>query len=305
MNEKLNQPKGFGEMLDLTFRLCKNSFSGFFMIFLIVLGPLYLIEAIILFLTGTSFFHETSAADVLFDQLQSSPQNLEESDILNVINSGGSIATLFIGLAALILLPITRASVLFGVDQLKNNQLFTAKMVLKRAFSKFWSIFFSSLLFAIIVFGMVFVGIMGTILIGVLIGSATNTAVGILLGILLFLGMAVVVALLIVRWNLFLGVVVIEGEAPGLSRSWRITHKNTWKILGFFIVMGIITSVISSAIGGVATNLLGPSVLNTIITDLVSLLTGMISAVAYAIIYHDMKIRHDGDDLKEMIDDYN
>lgn len=302
MDEQLNRPKGFGEMLDLTFRLCKNDFSGFFMILLVVLGPVYLIEAIILFLTGTNFFHELSPTDTLFGQM---PNGFSEKESLQTFNFiTASIGTLFVGLATLILLPVTRSGVLIAVGQLKNKEHFTAGIVIKRAFSKFWPIFGCSLLFGIIVFGMIFAGVLTPTLIGVIIGSTLNKILGIVIGVLLFIGIAVVAALLMTRWSLFLGSVVIENDAPGLSRSWHLTQQRTWKTLGFFIVVSIITGVISTAISGITVLVMGNSVLSIIINDLVSILTSMIFSVAYAVIYFDMKIRHDGDDLKDMIDSY-
>ncbi|WP_164667195.1 hypothetical protein [Virgibacillus doumboii] len=39
MNEGLNSPKGFGEILDVAFSLSKQYFSKFFLIVLIVIGP--------------------------------------------------------------------------------------------------------------------------------------------------------------------------------------------------------------------------------------------------------------------------
>ena len=47
MDERFNRPKGFGEILDLTFSLSKNKFRDFFFISLIFMGPIYLIQALI------------------------------------------------------------------------------------------------------------------------------------------------------------------------------------------------------------------------------------------------------------------
>lgn len=303
MNEQLNRPKDFGELLDLTFRLCKNHFSGFFMILLIVLGPIYIFEAILLSFAGTSFFQEMSPADAIFGQFRSNLAGNESFQ--SSFNFGlAGIGSLIVGMATLVLLPVTRSGVLIAVHQIKDNQDFTAGSVIKRSFSKFWPILGCSLLFGIIVFGMSFVGVISPTIIGAVLSATINSVLGIGVGILLFIGVAIVAALLITRWSLFLGSVVIDNDAPGLTRSWHLTTNRTWKTLGFFIVVFIITSIIGGAVGGITGILLGGSVLSTIINDLVSLLTSMIFSVAYAVIYFDMKIRHDGDDLKDMIEDY-
>ena len=49
---------------------------------------------------------------------------------------------------------------------------------------------------------------------------------------------------------------------------------------------------------------LGNSVLLTLIANLVTLITTMIFYVGYGVMYLDLKTRHDGDDIKEMLEDY-
>ena len=41
------------------------------------------------------------------------------------------------------------------------------------------------------------------------------------------------------------------------------------------------------------------------IVSLASIFTTLIFSVGYAVMYLDLKVRHDADDLKEMIEDYN
>jgi hypothetical protein len=43
----------------------------------------------------------------------------------------------------------------------------------------------------------------------------------------------------------------------------------------------------------------------SIIVNIVTLLTSLFFYVGYGVIYLDLKTRHDADDLKEMIDDYD
>lgn len=298
--DELKQPKGFGEILDLTFRLCKNRFSDFFLILLIVVGPVYLLQALVLWLSGTSFFKQMGGGYGYFQQILS---GLNEDDALATVQAS-DIWTLILGFISSILLAVALGAVLYGVQHMKNQQDFTAGIVIKQAFSRFWGIFGSSLLFGLIAFGMIFVPF---IFVGIFVAISAMAApiAGILLGILLFFGVSLVVVLLLIRWSLYLGSVVIEKNAPGLGRSWHLTRKRTWKTLGMFIVIIIITTVIEMAVGGAVGAVLGGSVLYTMIANLIGLFTNMILFIVYAIIYNDFKTRHDGEDLREMIEDYD
>ncbi|MFD2043703.1 hypothetical protein ACFSTA_04850 [Ornithinibacillus salinisoli] len=296
MDDQFNKVKGFGEILDQTFRLCKKNFSNFFLIFLIILGPIYLLEALLSLASGTSFFRQVGSGTNWFEQIISG-----YDETLNNTTTGSDI---FLGLLILILTPVAYAAILFAVSLMRNNVEFTAKMVIKKAFSKFWPIFWSSLLFGLILFVLVFALIM-IVVIPSTIGSFINPFMGIAWGVLLFLGLGLVIAIFLTRWSFYLCATVLEEDAPGISRSWQLTRQNLWRILGLYVVIILITTIIGAAIEGVFSLFLGSSVLVTIIVDLVAILTSIILAVAYAVIYFDLKVRNDGDDLKEMIDEYS
>lgn len=63
MDPQFNKPKGFGEILDHTFRLSKKRFKDFFLIFLILVGPVYLLDALLQLLGGTNFFREIDGGE--------------------------------------------------------------------------------------------------------------------------------------------------------------------------------------------------------------------------------------------------
>ncbi len=58
MKDQFGRQKRFSEILDHTFQLLKSNFSTFFLVCLILLGPIYLIEALLLLNSGVSFFRE-------------------------------------------------------------------------------------------------------------------------------------------------------------------------------------------------------------------------------------------------------
>ena len=69
MDTKFNKPKTFGEILDHTFSLSKNRFKDFFLILLILMGPIYLLQALIQLLSGVSFFRELGSGEMWFEQI--------------------------------------------------------------------------------------------------------------------------------------------------------------------------------------------------------------------------------------------
>ncbi|MBY7141540.1 hypothetical protein KFZ56_00135 [Virgibacillus sp. NKC19-3] len=294
---KQQQTKGFGEILDAAFRLCKNHFSDFFKIVLILIGPIYLLQAIILLLSGTSFFREMGSGSSRFDQIFSSVEASANTTL------GEDLANIVVTFPMLILYPVALAAGLFAINQLNKGQEFTVKSVIKQAFSKFWQILGSSLLFGVIFFGMVFVPTIIITIFGV-IGTMAAPVAGIIMMIILFLGLGFTVFFFMSRWSLYLGATVFDDNMPGLARSWRLTRKQVWKVLGIYLVLSLIFFIISVAIESIFIMLLGTSVLYTLIINLVTLFTSMVFMVGYAILYFDLKTRHDGDDLNEMIDDY-
>lgn len=306
MNTKFSKPKGFGEILDHTFRLSKNRFKDFFLIFLILLGPVYLLQALIELAAGISFFRTVGTGETWFDGIINSFSGEFTVEEGQEVNLAAELGTGLIGLISIILAPIAQAAILFALNHMRKNEEFTVKLVIKQAFSRFWPIIGSSLLFGVIVFGIVFVPIFTIGFAGVFGAALLEPGVGIVVaGIVLLLAFAVAVAYLLTRWSFYFGAAAIENDAPGLGRSWRLTKKRGWILLLLFIVFGLIVGIVSSAFELTFGLVLGNSVLYGMIINVVSLFTSMLFAVGFGVMFLDLKTRHDADDLNEMIDDYN
>lgn len=305
MDTMFHKPKSFGEILDHTFSLSKKRFKEFFLILLIFMGPVYLLEAIIQFVSGTRLIRETGAGNNWFEQMIA---GFNKTDTINTANFGAGIGSLLgavlVGILGTILFPVAEASILLAVNHIRNNEDYTAGTLIKQAFSRFWPILGSTILFGLITFGITIVPFVIVVLAGVF-GSFISPFVGIPLAILLFLGFAIGIGLLLTRWSFYFGSVVLDHSAPGLSRSWRLTKKRTWITMGLYIVFYLIISCVSFAVQATFSAVLGNSVLLSIIVNLISLFTTLFFSVGYAVMYLDLKLRNDADDLKEMIRDYD
>ncbi|MEH7438972.1 hypothetical protein V7182_15980 [Neobacillus drentensis] len=301
MDTKFNKPKGFGEILDHTFSISKSRFKDFFRILLLIMGPIYLLEAIVQLASGTSFFRAVGSGGAWYEQMLSS---FEETGTLDSSSLGADVGVILVGLISLILGPVAEAAILFAIDHVRRNEEYTVGSVIKQAFSRFWPMIGSSILFGLIVFAIILVPILIITLV-VVIGVEIHPVISILGAILLFLGSAVGVGLLLTRWSFYFGSVVLDKESPGMARSWRLTKKRTWPLVGLYLVFYLIISSIGFAVQMTFGLFLGNSVLLSIISNIATLFTTLIFTVGYGVMYLDLKLRHDADDLKEMIDDYN
>ncbi|CAM4093910.1 hypothetical protein [Lederbergia lenta] len=297
MDEKFNSPKGFGQILDLTFSLSKNKFRDFFMILLIFMGPIYLLQALIQLIFGVGFFREVGGSGPWYEQVASSFGETE-------VNMGANLGTGFVGFMSYFLFPVASAAILLAVNHIRKNEEYTIGSVIKQAFSRYWPMLGSTMLFSLFVFGLVFFPILIITLVSVL-GAVALPALGIILAIILFLGFAVGIGYLLTRWSFYFGSVVLGEGSPGYTRSWRLTRKRTWALIGLYIVFFLIITSISVAIELTFGLFLGNSVLLSLITSVATIFTTLILSVGYAVMYLDLKIRHDADDLKDMIEDYN
>ncbi|MCR8848974.1 hypothetical protein NQ095_11190 [Rossellomorea sp. SC111] len=306
MNAQFSKPKRFSEILDHTFRLSKNHFKDFFLIVLVLLGPVYLLQALIELAAGVSFFKSAGAGETWFEGIVNSFSGEFSPEEGPAVNVGAELGTALISLITMVLTPIAQAAILFTLNHMRKNEDYSVKLVIKEGFSRFWPIIGSSILFGLIVFGFIFVPIFTIGIAGVFSAALFDTGVGVIITIIvLFLLIAAVVAYLLARWSFYLGAAAIEHDAPGLGRSWRLTKKRTFTIIGLYIVFGIIVGIVSAAFEFTFGLVLGNSVLYGMIINLVTLFTTMLFAVGFGVMFFDLKTRHDADDLNEMIDDYH
>ncbi|WP_010281886.1 hypothetical protein [Bacillus timonensis] len=300
MNNKFSQPKGFGEILDLTFSLSKNRFRDFFTILLIFMGPIYILEALILVRSGRSFIRQVGPGNDWFSQVLSS---FDETLVVENTSFGLAIGTMLIGIAGFVLFPVAEAAILIALNHIRKNEEFMIGSVIKKAFTRFWAMLGSNILFSLIVFGFFFVAVLLLVPIG--ISAIAIAPVGILIAFVLGLGIFVALGYLLTRWGFYFGSVVLDYESPGFSRSWHLSKKRGWVLFGLYIVFFLIISAISFAVEATFGIFLGNSVLLTLLVNLTTIFTTLLFAVGYGVMYLDAKARHDAEDLDEMIEEFN
>ncbi len=313
MEEWQKKPLDFGEILDLTFRLIKGRFSRLFMLMLILMGPVYLLDIIGSLVGGTALFREPlknsavanlNSGSKQLDQILGRIQGMENTPLLSGDHLvTGLIVAGLVGLATLILGPVAHAAVLLLVDDVRNKRSNPTAFTIKSAFSRYWALLGSSIIYFLIV--MASFAILSGIVTGIgfllLRPLSFPTGIGITLIVILSISAILFAVFLAIRLSFYFAAVVFEKVAPGVSKSWRLTKTNFWRLLGLFIVLFMITSIITGIINSVFGMLLGQSALSTLIKDLLSMVTNLVLYVGYAVVYFDLRVRNEGEDLVDMI----
>lgn len=292
-----NKPKGFGEILDLTFRIIKNHFPSLFLISIIFMGPVFLIQAVSALIGGRNFFTALGTGENSFEKFVNTyTQTAQE------VSLAESIGTILTGLLVILFYPTACAAIIVLVKRIKNDEAYTVGSVIRTAFTRFWPLLWSNLLMGLILFSIVFIPIV--IATVVLIGAAVfDPATAIVLLVIGIIGGGIGLGLLFTKWGFYLPAVLFDRVAPGLSKSWMLTKKRTWKLFGLYVVLGLIVAGISVAIE-IPASFLGMSVLYSIIINFGTLFTTIIFTVGYAVMYFDAETRNTAGDLKAMIDEY-
>ncbi|WP_017473777.1 hypothetical protein [Amphibacillus jilinensis] len=298
MEKLFTRPKRFGEILDMTFKIIKEQFGKLFFLLLIFYSPIFVVQVCIKVFSGHGWIRDLAPGQTYVDQ------------IINMVNTEDIVLTTaeifeYVALLALemLIFPIATAGVVLIVKRMKDQQDVELKEIIKQPFKRFFPLIGSTLLLGVISFAIIFVPIFVLSFISLHILMA-NQAIGLLFLFLLLIAVLIAVCLLLVRWGFYLPIVLFDRAAPGLGRSFRLTRGRTWMVFGLLLTLTVISGFMTNMIS-IAFIFLGDSVLNTILTNLMNIITTMIVSVGYAVIYFDLEIRHTASDLKEMIDDYH
>jgi hypothetical protein len=116
---------------------------------------------------------------------------------------------------------------------------------------------------------------------------------------------------LYVRWIVAVPVVLAEGAGPirALDRSWTLTRGHWWRLFGILVVMYLLQSVVSGALGvfafpvAVAVPFVPPFVRGAVILTVETLAGAIVQPVVYltgVLLYFDLRIRQEAFDLEQL-----
>jgi hypothetical protein len=165
-----------------------------------------------------------------------------------------------------------------------------------------------------------YLGALAIVVILAIVLAETMGGVSALISVPLVIALMVAFVWIYIRFMVAPAAIVVEelGVLAGLSRSWRLTRNNWWRILGISLVISILISIISGIItiplglisGGSAT-FLSPhggaeeaTAVNVGLIIASAVVGGLVGAVGYAfqtsvmaLLYLDLRMRKDGLDL--------
>lgn len=300
MKEQLNRPKRFGEVLDVIFTLSRYRFMDFLKIYLIVIGPIILLEMLVQISMGKSFFRDIGPGANWFEQIINSfaDENIFESNLKeDLVNTGLLFLTIFFGVFATI-------SVLYVVDHIRKEEDYDLSGVIKQSFTKFLPIIGASALLFISILALFIIIIIVSVIIGVILDSL-STLLSALFIFVLILGIVVIMIYLGVRLSFYIAKIAFNSSViESFQESWRMTKGRVLFVFGLYLIFTLIIGVVLNVFEFSFGFALGNSILFRLIINLVTLITTMIGAVAYAVVYFDLQSRHDASDLKMMIEEY-
>ncbi|NUU31052.1 hypothetical protein [Arthrobacter sp. C9C5] len=241
-------------------------------------------------------------------------------------NMGSSQATAFaFGTAAGVGALLFLLTVLISVVMQGAMAVPVARALLNRrtSFRQMWTLSRSRTGALLGLAGLLILGVAAVVALAVVATMALIAAMdraAVLAVVLLFFGLMIVLLWLGIRFLVAPAAIVVEeiGTFAGLRRSWQLTGRNWWRILGVTLVVGLLVGVITQIVL-IPVSLLGNAVGFTVFSQggegesqvvriLVAVVgtavTALVAAVGYAfqtstvaLVYLDLRMRKDGLDL--------
>lgn len=308
------RPLGIFEVIGGAFEALRANPRAMFLPALVVMSVIGLISAIISYSAST--YSQIAALDSLSQADAGSTEDF--------VNSMAQLASLsMLGTLVTTLLPTLASTVLTGliivaVSRSVLGRVAPADEVWARVRPRVGALIGQSLLTSLVSILIVVVcaGAFALIVVAV-VGSndaPTAASVGTLLlsGLLILLLMLALSAFFMTRFYLASAALVLEnvGVMEGIRRSWSLTGKNFWRVLGTIILTAILTWLLISPISFVVGVVNGSFVdvggnayamttaITTFVSSVVEAVVLPLSAAVCALTYIDARMRDEGLDVE-------
>lgn len=212
-------------------------------------------------------------------------------------------------------LPIAEAAVLLYVGRVRAGETPKPMKMVKQAFSHFWPLLGGSILYGLIAFVAYIISVLILAAMGFgffaiatgLFGDISILPLLLLIGVgaVLLLGVLVATLFFLTRLGFYFPLILFKKVLPGMAESWQLTKNHFWRLAGIVIVLIILSVLITGGFEAIFMLIFGYSVLEMLLTNLASMVTMLISFVAYGVVYFDLQLRKEATDIQEMIVDYS
>jgi hypothetical protein len=316
---QMNRPLGLGELLDGAFRLYRASFARLVLTAAIFLVPVGVLSTLLLGATVGDFTQ-------LLLQAGGEPVNGEFDAGL-----GAAGAYIAIGLLGNLAMALAYAALTAQVAGLLQGEELTTGASVRRGVRRLLPLIGLALAVGLAVaalalalyIALFFVFFVSALVVGGLGALSENSGIGAvavaLTVILAFVYIAAIfavmlpVGLLLARWLAAPTLVVVEhlGPLASLSRSWRLTRNNLWRIFGYMILLAIFNAIVL----GLPSALLQWVLIFAMTSQWYGWLSGLLVGVSYlfnvlwlpfitlamVMLYFDLRVRNESLDLEDRV----
>lgn len=269
------RPLPVGELLDETFKLYRTHFNVIAGVAIVVILP----NLLLTLLSGSYRANPLSYFTQVI-QNANDPSALQRIQNQNQQYIGSPLYLLSFPVAIL-LYPFTAGALYRAATSLAAGNVETIGSVLAGTARRYFAMFGLVLLTALVV-----------------LGSIAIVTIPVVIWV-------------VIRWAVDTPALFAEGIGPvkAVGRSWFLTKDSWWRTLGILILVGIMVSLIQTALGalfgGIAALIPGVSDdirsgLVTTVATLVGALVGAISPIAITLLYLDLRVRKEGLDLDQL-----
>jgi hypothetical protein len=314
----ISKPLGLGDLLDRAFRLYRKRLGTLLLIAAILLVPWGIISGL-----ATGRFM-TSYMDALSSMI-ASPETPPTRFLPEIGSSLVSI--MLISLASVVVTGITQLALVSQVVASLHGQTLSVQESLSRGWRRIWAflgmiiaryfvIAVATMVTVIPVFIILFVVFAGSTMLGVSDNSVGSVLAGIGFAILLLLMYLALIVLFLApaiylsaRWLVDVPSFIAESLGPieALRRSWNLTRGHVWRVIGYSILLALISLLVIGLPIGVIQQImifvLPPSMLGftttiaTALSSVVNVLWLPFNVAAVVLLYYDLRIRREGYDL--------
>ena len=285
------RPLGVGDIVDRVFAIYRSRP----LLLLAVAAVPYLV--LFLLITGLAIAFATTFLALIspFAAIASDPAGADASlsALASVI---GTIAVVvgIIVIAAVIILSVQSAALIAAMSALYLRRATTAGAIFSEGMRAAPRVIFTSLL--------VFVGVV--VLWIVLAVSMIVINQGVFIALAIIVGL---VATVYVFASALVAPVVatLEGVGPitALRRSWRLSNRNRWRILGLQLLLVVLNGVIGALLSALFLgSFISDQTARTVVQQAANLVTNVAWAPVqwgtFAILYYDLRVRHEAFDLQ-------
>ncbi len=292
---------GVGELLDAIFSLYRRNFLLIAAISAVVQVPYAVLQFVLFQVAGfTSFasgpfgrFATPQANQTLTpDQLQAL-----QNEVASVLVATG----ILVLVGAFVILPLAEAATTRAVSDRYLDRETSLGASYGAAIRRLGPLIVQSLILlcgAIVLFAGAFF---------ILFGFAAGAGgAGAIVGGLIDLGIVGFAIFVYVRTSLAAPAIVLEGVSGwgGLKRSWQLTRRLGWRLLGIRLLLLLITGIISGVfstlltLAGAGLDSNGQFILGEVAGAVVAVFVSPITYIAVTLLYYDTRIRKEGFDIE-------